>query len=55
MLAKLNQAEDAFTLQPFLQCSQSLVDVVVANKNLHETFPVLHRSVPLELQCARPL
>ncbi len=41
MLAKLHLTEDAFPLQLFLQCSQSLVDVVIANKNLHEIFPFL--------------
>jgi hypothetical protein len=43
MPAKLHLAEDAFTLQLFLQRSQCLVDVVIANKYLHETFPSLNR------------
>jgi hypothetical protein len=47
MLTKLHLAEDTFTLHLFLQCSQSLVDVVVANKNLHEIFPFL-TEFPLE-------
>src|SRR5262249_53318701 len=51
MLAKLHLAEDAFTLQLFLQRSQSLVDVVIANQYLHETFPSLNRDAPLGLQC----
>jgi hypothetical protein len=55
MLAKLHLAEDAFPLQLLLQRSQSLVDVVIANKYLHEAFLFLHRDVPLELQCAYPL
>jgi hypothetical protein len=38
MLAKLHLAEDAFTLQLFLQRSQSLVDVVVANKTCTRHF-----------------
>ena len=43
MPAKLHLAEDAFTLQFFLQRSQCLVDVVIANKYLHEAFPSLYR------------
>ena len=39
MLAKLHLAEDTFPLQLLLQRSQSLVDVVIANKYLHEAFP----------------
>ena len=52
MLPKLHLAKDAFALQLFLQRSQSLVDVVIANKYLHETFPSLNRDAPLGLQCA---
>ena len=45
MPAKLHLAEDAFTLQLFLQRSQCLVDVVIANKYLHEAFLSLNEAL----------
>ena len=37
MAAQLHFAEDAFTLHLLLQRLESLIDIVVANENLHET------------------
>ncbi|BDV33629.1 hypothetical protein SS37A_11580 [Methylocystis iwaonis] len=37
MAAQLHLAEDAFALHLLLQRLQSLIDIVVANENLHET------------------
>jgi hypothetical protein len=37
MAAQLHLAENAFALHLFLQRFQSLIDIVVANENLHET------------------
>ena len=52
MLAKLHLAKDTFALQLLFQRSQSLVDVVIANKYLHDAFPFSIRDVPPELQSA---
>ena len=41
MVAKLDFAEDALTLKLLFQHLESLVDVVVANENLHAWYPVL--------------
>jgi hypothetical protein len=38
MLLELHLAEDTFTLELFLQCAERLIDVVVANTNLHVVF-----------------
>ena len=35
MLFELHFAEDAFALQLFLQSAERLIDIVVANTNLH--------------------
>jgi hypothetical protein len=35
MAAELHLAEDAFALQLLLESAESLIDVVVANENLH--------------------
>ena len=36
MLAELHLAEDAFALHLFLQGSKGLIDIVIANDDLHE-------------------
>ena len=38
MLLELHLTEDTFTLQLFLQGTKRLIDVVVANTNLHVVF-----------------
>jgi hypothetical protein len=38
MLAEFHLAEDAFALHLLLQRSEGLVDIVVADKNLHAVF-----------------
>ncbi|ABG30701.1 hypothetical protein RD1_1037 [Roseobacter denitrificans OCh 114] len=38
MLLELHFAEDAFALQLFLQSPEGLIDIVVANTNLHVVF-----------------
>ncbi|OIQ37555.1 MAG: hypothetical protein BM558_12870 [Roseobacter sp. MedPE-SW] len=38
MLLELHFAEDAFTLQLFLQSAERLIDIVVTNTNLHVVF-----------------
>ena len=38
MLAKLHLAEDAFALHSLFEDTKSLVDIVVADKNLHKAW-----------------
>jgi hypothetical protein len=38
MLAELHLAEEALALHLLLQCSEGLLDVVVADENLHAAF-----------------
>src|SRR5262249_44858807 len=44
--AELHLAEDALALHLLLQRLESLVDVVVADKNLHASFPLLWPGCP---------
>jgi hypothetical protein len=44
MFAELHLAEDALALHLFLQHSKRLVDIIVANENLHEA--VLSNRIP---------
>ncbi|CTQ72354.1 hypothetical protein LAX5112_03151 [Roseibium alexandrii] len=46
--AKLHFTEDAFALHLFLERLKRLIDIIVANQNLHAFFPVFNtlRSIP---------
>jgi hypothetical protein len=50
MLLELHFAEDAFALQLFLQGTERLIDVIVANTNLHVVFTTFLSWICKELQ-----
>ena len=49
MSAEFHFPENAFALHLFFECAQGLIDVVVADNNMHVNFPFLSagRQIPL--------
>ncbi|POF31064.1 hypothetical protein CLV41_105244 [Roseibium marinum] len=50
MTAKFHFTEDAFALHLFLERLQRLIDIVVANQNLHAFFPIFVALRPIRSQ-----
>ena len=54
MAAELHLAEETFALHLLLQCLEGLVDIVVADENLHAEFLLDSRDQDMDMDSSGP-